>query len=92
MPGQPEYATAGNLALYSKNDPSIVKEVAEYFELPEKELDGLIGLLKVKEDKKIKLNFLPNTLRTLLEDSVDLQGKLSKSVLKKLAKFPSKSP
>lgn len=37
----------------------------------------------------MKLNFIPNTLRTLLEESIDLQGRLSKSVLKKLSKLPS---
>jgi hypothetical protein len=46
----------------------------------------------MKEDKKIKLNFVPGTIQTLLEDSIDLQGKLSKSVLKKVAKFPSNNP
>jgi hypothetical protein len=35
---------------------------------------------------------VPNTLRTLLEESIDLQGKLTKSVLKKLSKLKSKNP
>jgi NADPH-ferrihemoprotein reductase len=92
LPGQPEYQTAGNVALYSKNDPAIVQEVVEYFHLPQNALEGKLGLVKLKEDKKIKLNFVPSTIKGLLEESVDLQGKLSKSVLKKLAKFPSINP
>lgn len=32
---------------------------------------------------------MPNTLRSLLEESIDLQGVVNKSVLKKLAKLPS---
>jgi sulfite reductase alpha subunit-like flavoprotein len=92
LPGQPDYATAGNIALYSKNDPAIVREVLEYFQIPQEALGQKVGLVKVKEDKKIKLNFVPSTVAVLLEDSVDLQGKLTKSVLKKLAKFPSSNP
>lgn len=92
MPGQPQYATAANLALYSKNHPHIIREVIEYFEIPESALGLKAGLVKMKEDKKIKLNFVPTTLAAILEDYVDLQGKLTKSVLKKLAKFHSNNP
>ena len=61
----------------------------EYFGLKEADLDKKIGLTIINEEKKHKLNFVPNTLRTLLEQSIDLQGKLTKSLLKKLAKFES---
>jgi len=56
------------------------------------DLDLPIGITKINLDKKIKLNFIPNTIRTLLEESIDLQGKFTKSVLKKLSKFESKTP
>ncbi len=51
------------------------------------DLDRRIGLQKINEEKKLKLNFVPQTLRTLLEDSIDIQGRLTKAVLKKLSKF-----
>lgn len=51
-----------------------------------------MGLTKINEEKKMKLNFVPVSIKTLLTDSIDIQGKLSKSVLKKLAKFESKNP
>lgn len=92
LPGEPEYATAGNIALYPKNDPAIIREVLEYFGIEAASVNQKLGLIKMKEDKKIKLNFVPSTIQTILEDSIDLQGKLSKSVLKKLAKFPSSNP
>lgn len=66
MPGKPYYETAGNIALYSKNDPKIIKEVIDYFELKESDLDRKIGVAEIYPEKKIKLNFVPNTLRTLL--------------------------
>ena len=47
--------------------------------------------MEVNTDKKIKLNFVPKTLRSLLEESVDLQGRVTKSILKKLSKFESNS-
>jgi hypothetical protein len=51
------------------------------------DLDRRIGLQKINQEKKLKLNFVPQTLRTLLEDSIDIQGRLTKAVLKKLGKF-----
>ena len=63
---QPFYSTAGNIALYSKNDPKIVNEVLDYFGFQEGALDRQLGMSKVDEKKKVKLNFVPNTLRTLL--------------------------
>jgi cytochrome P450 / NADPH-cytochrome P450 reductase len=92
LKGHPEYQTAGNIALYSKNDPKIVQEIIEYFGLKEADLDRKITLVEIHPDKKIKLNFVPNTLRTLLEESIDIQGKLTKSVLKKLSKCESSNP
>lgn len=92
LEGQPEYQTAGNIALYSKNDPAIVRDIVEYFQIKEADLDRSIALELINEDKKIKLNFVPNTLRTLLEESIDIQGKLTKSILKKLSKLPSANP
>lgn len=50
-------------------------------------MDKKVGLGVINEDKKLKLNYVPNNLRSLLEESIDLQGKLSKSVLKKLSKL-----
>lgn len=47
----------------------------------------MIDLKIINEDKKLKINFIPRTLRKLLEESIDLQGKLTKSVLKKLSKI-----
>jgi hypothetical protein len=44
-----------------------VREVIEYFGVKEAELDKKIGLKVINEEKKSKLNFVPNTLRTLLE-------------------------
>jgi hypothetical protein len=67
LKGQPYYDTAGNIALYSKNDPAIIKEIVDYFEIKEEDLDKKIGLTVMNEDKKVKLNFVPNTIRTLLE-------------------------
>jgi hypothetical protein len=58
-----------------------------YFGLRNEDLDRRIGLHKVNEEKKLKLNFVPETLRSLLEDSIDIQGRLTKAVLKKLSKF-----
>ena len=66
LPSQPEYATAANLAIYSKNDPKIVQEVVEYFGLDESALDRRVGISKADENKKVKLNFAPDTLRFLL--------------------------
>lgn len=86
-----EYQTAGNIALYSKNDPSIVEEVIKYFKIPSERLDVKVAPEKLNPEKKIKLNFNPNSsIRNILEKSIDLQGKLTKSVLKKLGKFNSK--
>lgn len=33
MEGQPEYQTAGNIALWPTNDPTIIHDAAEYFHL-----------------------------------------------------------
>lgn len=74
------------------NDPRIIEEITNYFHIPSEILDKQLGLTKINEEKKMKLNFVPVSIRTLLADSIDIQGKLSKSVLKKLAKFESKNP
>jgi hypothetical protein len=58
-----------------------------YFGFKLEDIDRRIGLQKINEEKKLKLNFVPQTLRTLLEDSIDIQGRLTKAVLKKLGKF-----
>lgn len=58
-----------------------------YFGFKLEDIDRRIGLQKINEEKKLKLNFVPQTLRTLLEDSIDIQGRLTKAVLKKLSKF-----
>lgn len=63
----------------------------EYFKIEEKDLDRKITIQEINPEKKVKLNFVPHTLRSLLEQSIDLQGKLTKSVLKKLAKFKSQN-
>ena len=87
---QPEYQTAGNIALWPQNDPTIVNEVMEYFSLnPE----DLIDIKIINESKKIKLNFVrPLTVRKLLEEYLDLQFRITKGLLKKLSKFESNSP
>lgn len=33
MPQQQAYQTAGNIAIYSKNDPKIVQQILEYFHI-----------------------------------------------------------
>lgn len=33
MENQPEYQTAGNIALWPQNDPKIIEEVIDYFKL-----------------------------------------------------------
>ena len=44
----------------------------------------------MNEEKKLKLNFIPYCkLIDLIESHIDVQGRLTKSVLKKLSKFPS---
>lgn len=53
-------------------------------------LQSYVSVEKVSEDKKLKLNFVPYCkLIELLESHIDVQGRLTKAVLKKLAKFPS---
>ena len=74
------------------NDPRIIEEITSYFHIPSEVLEKPLGLTKIKEEKKMKLNFVPKSIKTLLTDYIDIQGKLSKSVLKKLAKFESKNP
>jgi len=44
-----------------------LREVIEYFGVKDSDLDKKIGLKVINEEKKHKLNFVPNTLRTLLE-------------------------
>lgn len=85
MDKQPEYQTAGNIALWPQNDPNIIKEILDYFLLnPE----HLIDIEIINESKKIKLNFVrPLTVRKLLENYLDLQFRITKGLLKKLSKF-----
>jgi sulfite reductase alpha subunit-like flavoprotein len=92
LPNQPVYQTAGNVALYSRNDPILVSQAQTLFNIAEEDMDRPLGLTKVNPDKKLKLNFVPKTVRSLLEESIDLQGKLSKSLLKKLSKLESSNP
>lgn len=87
-----EYQTAGNIAIYAKNDPILVTQVQKLFKLSEVDMNSPLGLTKINPDKKLKLNFVPKTIRSILEESIDLQGKLSKSLLKKLSKLESSNP
>ena len=65
LENQPEYQTAGNLALWPKSDPKFVEEVAEYFNL---NMDTIIDIDIINHNKKIKLNFVrPLSVRKLLE-------------------------
>jgi hypothetical protein len=49
-----------------------------------------VSVEKINEEKKVKLNFLPYCkLIDLLRHHIDVQGRLTKSVLKKVSKFPS---
>ena len=47
LPNQPEYQTAGNIALYGKNDGEIIQSILNYFGLKSEDLDRRIGLHKV---------------------------------------------
>lgn len=85
MEGHPEYETASNIALWPINDPTIVDEVIKFFKLnPNKVVDVQV----LDKNKITKFNFVaPLTIKKLLEEYVDLQFKVTKSMLKKLAKF-----
>ena len=64
LPGQPEYQTAGNIALWPKNDPKIIEEIVSYFKLnPETFVD--IDILD--KNKKNKFNFVaPLKIKNIL--------------------------
>ena len=85
LQNQPEYQTAGNLALWPQSDPKLVQEVAQYFNLS---LDDVIDIEIINQNKKIKLNFIrPLTIKQLLEEYIDIQFRITKGLLKKMSKF-----
>lgn len=87
MPESPQYSTAANLALWPESDPHIIKEVTDYFGV---KLDSTVTIEQLN-DKKLSLNFVyPLTIRKLLQQHIDLQHKITKGTMKKLAKFQSK--
>ena len=88
MPGNPEYDTAGNIALFPEADPQIIDKVAKYFDL---NLDTIVTIEPI-DDHKLNLGFVqPLSLRKLLNNHIDLQHKITKGILKKLSKFPSEN-
>ncbi len=55
-------------------------------------MQSYVSVEKLSADKKLKLNFIPYCkLIDLLESHIDIQGRLTKAVLKKLSKFPSQN-
>ena len=87
---QPEYQTAGNIALWPVNDPEIVDEIIKYFKLDE---NTILDINLLDKNKKNKFNFVaPVTVRELLDTYLDLQFRITKGLLKKLSKFKSLSP
>ena len=88
MPGNPEYDTAGNIALFPEADPKYIEKVSQYFNL---NLDTIVTIEPI-DDHKLSLGFIqPLTIRKLLTNHIDLQHKITKGILKKLAKFPSEN-
>lgn len=55
MEGQPEYQTAGNIALWPANDPTIIQEILDYFSLSP---DTYLELEIIDEKKRNKFNFI----------------------------------
>ena len=87
MPDNEPYPTASNLALWPEADPALVQKVAKHFGL---DLDQVLTLEQLNE-KKLSLGFVfPLTVRKLLEKHIDLQHRITKGVMKKLAKFSGK--
>jgi sulfite reductase alpha subunit-like flavoprotein len=62
-----------------------VNEVLKFFKLnPDKVIDVQV----LNKNKMTKFNFVtPVTIRKLLEEYIDLQFRVTKSMLKKLSKF-----
>lgn len=55
LEGEPEYQTAGNIALWPKNDPKIVESIVDYFNL---DPEALLDLDILDRNKKNKFNFV----------------------------------
>jgi sulfite reductase alpha subunit-like flavoprotein len=75
--------------LWPINDPAIVSEVVEYFKLSPQ---TVVDIQVIDKNKMTKLNFVsPVTIGKLLEQYIDLQFRVTKSLLKKLSKLPSQN-
>lgn len=71
--------------MWPTNDPKIIEEVLEYFKLKP---ETIVDVQVINRDTKNKFNFItPATVKELLEVYVDLQFRITKSILKKLGKF-----